>query len=161
MIKEIGAKQKGDIAEARIAELVVLYGEKALACYRPITDEEGIDLIVKEKGASLRTIFLQVKSRFNLTKKGKAFVAHVKTRSILDNYRMAVVFCYFDLSKGDLNDKIWLVPAPEFIQMANKLKSGLLGFVASPKPGLKNKWNKYLIDKQSLADELIKLMSKL
>ena len=52
--KDISTKQKGDIAEARIAELVTLYGETTLSCYKPISDDEGIDLIVKEKG-SFRT----------------------------------------------------------------------------------------------------------
>ena len=48
--KDISSVQKGDIAEARIAELVTLYGDTSLSCYEPISDDEGIDLIVKRKG---------------------------------------------------------------------------------------------------------------
>lgn len=47
--KDISTKQKGDIAEARIAELITLYGDATLSCYKPLSDDEGIDLIVKEK----------------------------------------------------------------------------------------------------------------
>ncbi len=59
----ISTMMKGNIAEARVAELITLYGERALSGYRPIADDEGIDLIVKEKG-SLKTMYLQIKSRF-------------------------------------------------------------------------------------------------
>lgn len=52
--KDVSTKQKGDITEARIAELITLYGDTTLSCYKPISDDEGIDLIVKEKG-SLKT----------------------------------------------------------------------------------------------------------
>ena len=61
--KDFSTKQKGDIAEARIAELVTRYGDTTLSCYKPISDDEGIDLIVKEKG-SLKTMYVQIKSRF-------------------------------------------------------------------------------------------------
>lgn len=61
--KDVSTKQKGDIAEARIAELIMLYGDTTLSCYKPISDDEGIDLIVKEKG-SLKTMYIQIKSRF-------------------------------------------------------------------------------------------------
>ena len=55
--------QKGNIVEARVSELVLLYGAN-LSCYRPLTDDEGIDLIVKEKG-SLKSIYIQIKSNFS------------------------------------------------------------------------------------------------
>lgn len=55
--KDVSTHQKGDIAEARIAELIALYGDTTLSCYKPISDDEGIDLIVKEKG-SLRTMYI-------------------------------------------------------------------------------------------------------
>ncbi len=55
--KGVSTKQKGDIAEARIAELIMLYGDTTLSCYKPISDDEGIDLIVKEK-KSLKTMYI-------------------------------------------------------------------------------------------------------
>jgi hypothetical protein len=32
---DINTKQKGDIAEARVAELITLYGKEGLSCYKP------------------------------------------------------------------------------------------------------------------------------
>ncbi|MEK6647515.1 MAG: HTH domain-containing protein [Candidatus Firestonebacteria bacterium] len=92
--KDISSMQKGDIAEARIAELVTLYGDTSLSCYKPISDDEGIDLIVKEKG-SLKTMYIQIKSRYG-DNPDEIFIATAKASSLIDNYSMATVFCYFD-----------------------------------------------------------------
>lgn len=152
--KNVSTKQKGDIAEARIAELITLYGDTTLSCYKPLSDDEGIDLIVKEKG-SLKTMYIQIKSRFG-DNPDSIFTATTKTATLADNYSMAVVFCFFDTEEGDLWDYLWFVPAPHFIKMANKLDGGrLLGFVAGRKRKESNKWDDYLIDKRDLANQVI------
>lgn len=157
--KDISTKQKGDIAEARIAELITLYGEKTLSCYKPLSDDEGIDLIVKEK-SSLKTIYLQIKSRFG-DNPDEIFTATTKSASIEDNYSVALIFCFFDTSDGDLWDYLWFVPAPDFIRRANKLSKGeILGFVAGRKKKETNKWDQYLIDKRELANIIISQMRR-
>jgi hypothetical protein len=158
--KNISTKQKGDIAEARIAELVTLYGETCLSCYKPISDDEGIDLIVKEKG-SFRTMYIQIKSRFG-DNPCEIFTATTKASSIADNYSVAVIFCYFDTIQGDLHDDLWFVPAPDLIKKANKLNGGkMLGFVAGRKRKESNKWDSYIIDKRELANQIIAQMKRI
>jgi hypothetical protein len=158
--KNISTKQKGDIAEARIAELITLYGETSLSCYKPISDDEGIDLIVKEKG-SLKTMYIQIKSRFG-SNPDEIYTATTKATTLVDNYSMAIVFCYFDTEAGDVWDYVWFVPAPDFIKMANKLKNGeSLGFVAGRKKKESNKWDNYLIDKRDLANQIIAQMKRI
>mgnify|MGYP001175553003 CR=1 FL=1 len=157
--KAISSKQKGDIAEARIAELVTLYGETSLSCYKPISDDEGIDLIVKQKG-NLKTMYIQIKSRFGSPE--GIYTATVKTESVLDNYSMALVFCFFDTDKGDVWDYVWFVPAPDFLKLANKLQNGkTLGFVAGRGRRESNKWDQYLIDKRDLASEILNQMKRI
>ncbi len=158
-LKKLSTKQKGDIAESRIAELITLYGGKSLACYKPISDDEGIDLIVKEKG-TLKTVYLQVKSRFGNNPK-LIYTATTKAKTVIDKFSMALVFCFFDTSKGDLWEYLWFIPAPFFIKKANKLNKGLYGFVAGRTKRESNKWDEYLIDKRSLAEEIIKLMRRI
>jgi len=157
---KIGGKQKGDIAEARIAEIILLYSkEPGLSCYKPISDDEGIDLIVKTRGG-FKTMFLQIKSRFG-TSPNLVYTATVKRKTLIDNYSMALVFCYFDLIEGDLWDYLWFVPAPDFIKMANKLQRGeRLGFVAGRKKKESNKWDEYLIDKRELAKAIEEQMRR-
>ena len=158
--KDVSTIQKGDIAEARIAELIILYGDTTLSCYKPISDDDGVDLIVKEKG-SLKTMYIQIKSRFS-DNPDKCFTTTTKTTTIIDNYSTAVVFCFFDTDEGDLWDYLWFVPAPDFIKLANKLDSGkLLGFVAGRKKKESNKWDNYLIDKRSLANQIIAQMKRI
>jgi len=158
--KDVSTKQKGDIAEARIAELVTLYGDTTLSCYKPISDDEGIDLIVKEKG-SLKTMYIQIKSRFGDNPDG-IFTATTKTSGVVDNYSMATVFCFFDTEQGDIWEYLWFVPAPDFLKMANKLDNGKsLGFVAGRKRKDSNKWDNYLIDKRDLANQIIAQMKRI
>ncbi len=158
--KAVSTKQKGGIAEARIAELIMLYGDTTLSCYKPLSDDEGIDLIVKEKG-SLKTMYIQIKSRFG-DNPDDIFTATTKATGIADNYSIAVVFCFFDTEEGDLWDYLWFVPAPDFLKMANKLDGGrLLGFVAGRKKKESNKWDNYLIDKRDLANQIIAQMKRI
>jgi len=158
--KDVSTKQKGDIAEARIAELVALYGDTTLSCYKPISDDEGIDLIVKEKG-SLKTMYIQIKSRFGDNPDG-IFTATTKASGVVDNYSMATVFCFFDTEQGDIWEYLWFVPAPDFLKMANKLDGGKsLGFVAGRKRKDSNKWDNYLIDKRDLANQIIAQMKRI
>lgn len=158
--KHVSTKQKGDIAERRIAELITLYGDTTLSCYKPISDDEGIDLIVKEKG-SLKTMYIQIKSRFGDNPDG-IFTAVTKSATVVDNYSTAVVFCFFDTEEGDIWDYLWFVPAPDLIKLANKLDGGrLLGFVAGRKKKESNKWDNYLIDKRDLANQIIAQMKRI
>ena len=158
--KDVSTKQKGDIAEARISELIMLYGDTTLSCYKPISDDEGIDLIVKEK-KSLKTMYIQIKSRFG-DNPDKIFTATAKAGTISDNYSMAVIFCFFDTEEGDIWDYLWFVPAPDFIKLANRLDGGKsLGFVAGRKKKESNKWDNYLINKRSLANKIIAQMKRI
>jgi len=154
-VSECSTKQKGDIAEARVAELITLYGNKSLACYKPLSDDEGIDLIVKDKDSS-KTIFVQVKSRFGDNPRKGVYVSTVKTSTVKKS-KFAIVFCFFDTTKGDIWDYLWLIPGKEFIKVARGLnKNERLLFVSGTDPNkITNKWNKYLIDKRDLANSLI------
>jgi hypothetical protein len=160
IISNISTKQKGDIAEARIAELITLYGDTEVSCFKPISDDEGIDLIVKPKG-QLKALYLQIKSRFGEDLSG-IYTATVKTSGVVDNYSMAFVFCYFDTSTGDIGDYLWLVPAPEFLKKANKLMGGVnLGFVAGRKQSDSNKWDEFMIEKTDLSSVIIQQLNKI
>ena len=157
--KNISSQQKGSIAEARIAELIMLYGKTSLACYKPISDDEGIDLIVKEKG-SFKTMYIQIKSRFG-SGEPKIYTATAKEKTLIDNYSMAMVFCYFDSEKGDIGQHLWFVPAPTFIKNANQLKGERFSFVAGYKKNESNKWDDFLIDKRDLATKVVEQMKRI
>lgn len=155
----LSSKQKGDITEARIAELVALYGETALSCYRPISDDEGIDLVVKQKG-NFKTLYIQVKSRWQDT--SGSMIVDVKQKSLLNNYAMGLVICMFDIEAGDIWDYVWFIPAPDYIRLSVPTKDGeILRFVSGKNTNREGKWDEYLIDKRDLADAILDQMKKL
>jgi hypothetical protein len=48
--QRISSKQKGDVTESRVVELITLGSFGQLTCYTPKSDDDGIDLIINKKG---------------------------------------------------------------------------------------------------------------
>jgi len=157
----INSKQKGDIAEARVAELITLYGNEGLYCYKPISDVEGIDLIVKRR-ARLEVVYLQVKSTYG-DGKTRGFTSTVKGKTIKDKSRMLLIFVYFDLSNGDLFDQIFCIPAPDFLKLTQNTKktSDDRIFTVGIKNPDKSKYAEFMIEKRELATKIVEIMDKL
>lgn len=156
----LNTKQKGDIAEARVAELLTLYGDEGLSCYRPISDDEGIDIIAKRR-EKLEVAYIQVKSSYGYKERG--FVSSVREKQIINKERMILVFVYFDLSEGDLFDQVFCIPAPDFLRLtANEdKKPGERVFTVGLRSPDKSKYAEFMIEKRELANRIIELMDKL
>ncbi len=156
----LNTKQKGDIAEARVAELLTLYGDEGLSCYRPISDDEGIDIIVKRR-EKLEVGYIQVKSSYGY--KDRGFVSTVREKQILNKERMILVFVYFDLSEGDLFDQVFCIPAPDFLRLtANEdKKPGERVFTVGLRNPDKSKYAEFMIEKRELANRIIEILDKL
>lgn len=158
--KDLNTKQKGDIAEARVAELITLYGNEGLSCYRPISDDEGIDIIVKKRGG-LDVVYVQVKSTYGYRDRG--FVSAVKEKTIVNKERMLVLFVYFDLSEGDLFEHVFCIPAPDFLRLTHneKKKPGYRVFTVGLNNPDKSKYSEFMIEKRELANRILEIMAKL
>lgn len=156
----LNTKQKGDIAEARVSELLTLYGDEGLSCYRPISDDEGIDIIAKRR-EKLEVAYIQVKSSYGY--KDRGFVSSVREKQIVNKERMILVFVYFDLSEGDLFDQIFCIPAPDFLRLtANEdKKPGERVFTVGLRSPDKSKYAEFMIEKRELANRIIEIMDKL
>ena len=156
----LNTKQKGDIAEARVAELLTLYGDEGLSCYRPISDDEGIDIIAKRR-EKLEVAYIQVKSSYGY--KDRGFVSSVKEKTIINKERMILVFVYFDLSEGDLFDQVFCIPVPDFLRLtANEdKKPGERVFTVGLRNPDKSKYAEFMIEKRELANRIIEIMDKL
>lgn len=156
----LNTKQKGDIAEARVAELLTLYGEEGLSCYRPISDDEGIDIIAKRR-EKLEVAYIQVKSSYGY--KDRGFVSSVREKQIINKERMILVFVYFDLSEGDLFDQIFCIPAPDFLKLtANEdKKPGERVFTVGLRNPDKSKYAEFMIEKRELANRIIEILDRI
>ncbi len=158
--KSLTSKQKGDIGEARVAELITLYGDQGLSCYQPMSDDEGLDLIVKKRG-ELDIVYIQVKTTYGY--KDRGFVSTIKEKNIFNKERMLIVFAYFDLSEGDLYPNIFCIPAPDFLRLsANEKKntSDRVFTVGLNNPD-KSKYAEFMVEKRELANRILEIMGRL
>lgn len=152
----LSSTSKGDIVEDRIKELILLYGQGLLSVYKPVSDTEGIDLIVVKSGI-FQPIFLQVKSRFNL-QKNRAIIADISLKTFKPHHSYYVVIAYFNPSTLEINDYILLIPTEEVRENAvivNAKYGQRYRVTTQLNPESKSKWAKYIIRKSELADKLL------
>ncbi len=159
IVTTLNTQQKGNIGETRVAELITLYGKEGLSCYRPVTDDEGIDIIVKKRGTA-DVAYVQVKTTFGDGDKG--FVATVDEASILNKRRMLLVFVYYDLTEGDLNENVFCIPGPDYLKLTyndKKTTTSRVFTVSLNKPD-QSKYSAYLIEKRELANKILEILNE-
>ena len=158
---KISSKQKGDIAENRVAEIITLGSKGQLTCYTPNSDDDGIDLVVNPKG-TIEPLFMQIKSRFGL-QKGR-FVQNVGKTTFNSNPYFYLLFIYFSQDSLEV-EKLWLVPSMDFETVAYDKSAGknYKSFyrISAGIKSQKDKWAGYSIDKAELGSSLQSLIKKL
>lgn len=120
-VSELPSQTKGNIVEQRIAELILLYGQGLLNVYKPISDIEGIDLIVVKKGI-FQPIFIQVKGRYNL-RNGNIQIG-VKYDNFIAHHTFFVVAAYFNPKEIDISDYLIFIPSEDFKNKTNIVNKG-------------------------------------
>ncbi|GGM38528.1 hypothetical protein GCM10011351_25760 [Paraliobacillus quinghaiensis] len=157
--QRISSKQKGDVTESRVVELVTLGSVGQLTCYTPTSDDDGIDLIINKKG-DFKPIFIQVKSRFKLAK-GRQFIQNVGLSTFKSHKSFYIIFIYFNENTFEV-ECVWLIPSVDFERIAYLKKSGknyksFYRFAANPLTDT-NQWSKFRIPKEGLGQELLQIM---
>ena len=157
--EKLNAGQKGDIVENRVAESIILGSNGRLTVYKPNSDIDGVDLIIKKRRA-YKAIYIQVKSRYTLHA-DSIFIQDIQRKSFSPHKDFYLIFAYFDQSRQELNDYIWFVPSMKFKNLARELSpkgyQAKLRFQAPIDPLRTNKYSKFLINKTDLAKTLMKL----
>lgn len=108
----LGSTQKGKVVESLIAATCILGSDGELSVSIPLVDDEGVDMIFTPKGGG-RTIFVQVKSRFTLTKKGN-YRTQIRKRNFSPREDLYIIFVYYDSEKAQLGETLWFVPSVAF-----------------------------------------------
>lgn len=161
--EELESKQKGDIVENRISEAIIMESDGQLTVYKPNSDIDGIDLIVKKRG-EYNAVYIQVKSRFSLHGKS-IFIQDIQRKSFTPHKAFYLIFAYFDLIRQELSDYLWLIPSLKFKKLARPINpkgyQPRLRFQSPIGPLKENKYTKFLINKTDLAATLSRLMRKL
>jgi len=152
----LSSTSKGDIVEDRINELILLYGQGLLSVYKPVSDTEGIDLIVVKSGI-FQPIFLQAKGRFNL-QRNRAIIADISLKTFNPHHSYYVVIVYFNPSTLEVDDYILLIPTEKIKENAvivNTKYGQRYRVTTQLKPESKSRWAQYLIRKSDLANKLL------
>lgn len=150
----LSSQAKGDIVEDRIKELLLLHGQGLLHVFKPVTDTEGVDLIVTKAG-EFHPLFLQVKGRYTLHQ-GRSIVITVNAKTFTPHQAYYVVAAYFDPATLELRDDILLIPSEAFKREAVYVKTFDRYQIVSPlERDSRSKWAKHLVAKDELANRLI------
>jgi hypothetical protein len=147
---------KGNIAEDRIKELVLLYGQGLLNVYKPVVDNRGIDLVVMKNGF-FYPIVIQVKSRVNAIKNGNILIdVGENTFSVHNSFY--VIGAAFNPSTLELEDRILFIPSKDYdassttITIKGRSKKR---FTASLNENTKTQGAKFFIRKSELVEKLM------
>lgn len=161
-LSELPSTTKGDIVEDRIKEQILLYGQGLLSVYKPVTDSEGIDLIVVKKGV-FHPLFLQVKGRFTLQKNG-AFLCDVRLKTFKPHHSYFLIGAYFDPTTLELHDKLLFIPTKLVEEKGTKIrtKSGTRCRIVTRLSGKTNsKWAPYIVNKKEVATKILEKIEEL
>lgn len=131
--------------EDKIIDWIALGADGRLVAFKP---EKGADLIVQRKGdypGKELSFFIKI---FIEPSINKDFEGNILPEELKDQKNLYFLFVTFDEIKQEVEDKIWLAPAPDLI------KDKISKFEAQ-------KFSKYLMDKKSFSLFLIeKLISE-
>ena len=154
-ISGLSSQAKGNIVEERIKELIVLQGQGLLNVYKPVSDTQGIDLIVIKNGI-FQPIFLQIKGRFNVEERGQ-FIMRVNKKTFTPHHSYFVVGAYFNPRRLEIDENILLVPSDDVAKapVVHTKQGERYNVTTSIVDSSRSRWAKYLIKKSELADKLI------
>lgn len=154
-ISGLSSQAKGDIVEERIKELIVLQGQGLLSVYRPVTDTQGVDLVVTKAGM-FQPIFLQIKGRFNVAKVG-FFLMDINKKTFTAHHSYFVVGAYFNPQKLEIDENVLLVPSLEVAKgtVVKSKRGESLRIQNHLSPDSQGRWAPFLIKKTDLANKLI------
>lgn len=150
------SQTKGNIVEQRVGELILLYGQGLLNVYKPISDTEGIDLIVVKKDI-FQPLFIQVKSRYNLRGKNNLQIG-IKQKGFRAHHNFFIVGAYFNPQKMDIDDYLVFIPSEDFQKISNKVREGrenALYVLNTPLSiDSKGKFAPFIIKKENLVNKI-------
>lgn len=147
------AKVKEKIKD-KIVDWIVAIAADQLIITKPPDESAMADLIVEKRGEYYdeAKIYLQIRECEKRPGE-KVYKAEVNKEEFEPNENLYLLFLYFDIVTQDIVN-IWLIPTIIFLKMAKSLISNgkkVLLFEAPIDIRIKNKYSKFLVDKNNLA----------
>lgn len=155
-ISGLSSQAKGNIAEDRVKEIILLNSGGLLNVYRPVIDTRGIDLIVLKEGVFL-PIYLQVKSRFQV-KKNDQLILSIGKNTFRQHHAFYLVGISYDPDKAEIGEYILFMPSGKVIELSTAVKTGEKEFYriqVTYSKAMESKYKKYFITKQRFVETLL------
>lgn len=156
-ISGLSSKAKGNITEDRVKEYILLYSQGLLNVYKPVIDEDGVDLIALQSGI-FHPVYLQVKSRYNVAEDGRMILT-ISGSTFKAHHSFYLVAVSFNKQTLEIDDKILFIPSHIIDEKASRLPNGNLRLTASLKEGSQDQWCSYIISKAQLAEKILEIIS--
>ncbi|WP_421976359.1 hypothetical protein [Roseivirga seohaensis] len=155
-ISGLSSQAKGNIAEDRVKEIILLNSQGLLNVYRPVIDTRGIDMIVLKEGL-FHSIYLQVKSRFQVKSNGQLILT-ISKNTFKPHHAYYLVGISYEPDVAEIGEHILFIPSKKIIEMATVVKNKGKEYYRinvtynSAKSG---KYKKYFMSKQDFVESLL------
>jgi hypothetical protein len=134
-------QQKGNLVESLVANLITIQSAGAISASIPIVDDFGVDVVLTRK-VGFRTLYLQVKSRFEPNSKHKGrFDFNIQKSTFSSSRRLFVLLVYYKQKSNEI-DTMWFIPSSAVKAGAVQLKK-YYRVITHLTPASTSRWEKY------------------
>jgi hypothetical protein len=155
-ISGLSSQAKGNIAEDRVKEIILLNSQGLLNVYRPVIDTRGIDMIVLKEGVFL-PIYIQVKSRFQVKKKDQLILTIAKN-TFKQHHANYLVGISYEPDTAEIGEDILFMPSKKVIEMASTVQNNGKEYYriqVTYSKAKSSKYKKYFMSKQDFVESLL------
>lgn len=155
-ISGLSSQAKGNIAEDRVKEIILLNSQGLLNVYRPVIDTRGIDMIVLKEGVFL-PIYIQVKSRFQVKKKDQLILTIAKN-TFKQHHANYLVGISYEPDSAEIGEDILFMPSKKVIEMASTVQNNGKKYYriqVTYSKAKSSKYKKYFMSKQDFVESLL------
>lgn len=155
-ISGLSSQAKGNIAEDRVKEIILLNSQGLLNVYRPVIDTRGIDMIILKEGL-FHSIYLQVKSRFQVKKKDQLILTIAKN-TFKQHHANYLVGISYEPDTAEIGEDILFISSKKVIEMATTVKNNGKEYYrinVTYSKAKNSKYKKYFMSKQDFVESLL------
>jgi len=161
------ATQRGVIGQTEVAKLCMIGSRGELELAYPATDDDHRDIETHRRGHFV-ALPIQVKTTWRFWTHRLSLVIQipfrVPARSLVSSPHFWYFFGFFDEDTMEFRDPVFLVPSHEVHKHAQPRLIGghwYFMFAASLKPGAKDKWSRWRVQRADVGRRLLEILRTL
>lgn len=152
----LGSTQKGKAVESLVAATCIIGSDGKLSVSIPMVDDEGIDLVFTSK-ENRKSLFIQVKSRFTLSKKGN-YRTQIRKKSFIPQKDFFIMCIFYNRQQAKLGDLLWLIPSIDFKAKLIGQHNKRIYVFQSRLTSQRDMWKPYQVQIKDLPDRILNIL---